>query len=52
MPASGSGDISGLSGVLEKLSENLSKPSRSYVVESDITESQDQVLNLENNADI
>lgn len=52
LPASGSGDISGLSGVLEKLSENLSKPSRSYVVESDITESQDQVLNLENNADI
>ena len=41
-----------LTGILERLNENLAKPQRSYVVESDITSTQDRVKDLENNAEL
>ena len=41
-----------LSKVLTKLSDNLAKPIRSFVVEEDVTETQKRVENLESNADL
>lgn len=51
-PGSNLGDSGDLANVLQRLNTNLEKPTRSYVVESDITDSQTRVENLENNADI
>ena len=51
-PGGNISDGSDLNNILEKLNSNLEKPTRSYVVESDISETQTRVKNLENNADI
>ena len=51
-PAGNGGNSGDLTAVLNRLSENLSQPSRAYVVETDITQSQKRVTSLENNADL
>jgi len=42
----------GISGVLDQLNTTLSKPIRSYVVEQELTETQDRVAGLEANAEL
>lgn len=51
-PGGGIGSSGDLSNILERLNQNLEKPQRSYVVESDITETQNRVKDLEQNAEI
>ena len=51
-PAGNGGNTGDLTAVLNRLSENLSQPSRAYVVETDITQSQKRATSLENNADL
>lgn len=43
---------SDLTNILERLNENIQKPVRSYVVETDVTDSQNRVQDLENNASL
>ncbi|MHC4647310.1 MAG: hypothetical protein ACYTBJ_17605, partial [Planctomycetota bacterium] len=43
---------SDLTNILERLNENIQKPVRSYVVETDVTDTQNRVQDLENNASL